>query len=731
MRKLLTAIAATLVVAGSTAAQTPPPNMNFDQGVAGAAPAGWRAATNGYESALDASDPHAGPLSVRLQRKADATAEQAFGTVSRTLDAAPYRGQRVRFRAAARVKPVNGQRAGLWLRIDRPDGQTGFFDNMADRPITSEIWQVYEIVGVVAPDAERIVFGALEGGPGTLWMDSASIEILGPAVNANEPARALTAQGQSNLQAFARLYGYVRWFHPSDESAKADWDALAVAGVQRVETARNGRELAKALREVFLPVAPTLIIEPGAPTPPGLLPNTSPLAWTHKGVQFSKENVYSSVRGAPPSGMAPDAAVSLDLGQGVTARMRLVLPAGAPGAAAPVIKPDKPEGFQYSGDDRATRLADVVIAWNVFQHFYPYFDVVKTDWSAELPKALTAAATDRDAAAFQDTLKRLVAALKDGHGNATRPHRMGLLPVFWTWAEDRLVVTEVVGGTDVRVGDVVLAIDGKPVADRIAEEEALISSATPQWRRWRALREMTLAEQGTTSVLKIQHADGTTADVTLTHQLYEKEAAAQHTEVRPAPIAELKPGLLYVDLERTSVDDMKAAQDRLANARAVIFDMRGYPGQSAYWLMSHLSDKTLNSANWNVPVVTLPDRQGWTWDTRKWTLEPETPRVTAKRVFMTDGRAISYAESIMGIVEAYRLGEIVGSTTAGTNGNINPFVLPGGYRLVWTGMKVTKHDGSTHHGVGIQPTIPVERTVAGIRAGRDEYLEAAIKAAGF
>ena len=36
----------------------------------------------------------------------------------------------------------------------------------------------------------------------------------------------------------------------------------------------------------------------------------------------------------------------------------------------------------------------MIIAWNVFQHFYPYFDVVKTDWPAELPKALRTAATD-------------------------------------------------------------------------------------------------------------------------------------------------------------------------------------------------------------------------------------------------------------------------------------------------------------------------------------------------
>jgi len=107
----------------------------------------------------------------------------------------------------------------------------------------------------------------------------------------------------------------------------------------------------------------------------------------------------------------------------------------------------------------------------------------------------------------------------------------------------------------------------------------------------------------------------------------------------------------------------------------------------------------------------------------EWHLQPQKPYLAAKRVVLTNGQAISYAESTMGIIEAYKLAEIVGSTTAGTNGNVNPITLPGGYHISWTGMKVLKHDGSRRHGVGIAPTIPVERTRAGVAAGRDEVLE--------
>jgi C-terminal processing protease CtpA/Prc len=92
-------------------------------------------------------------------------------------------------------------------------------------------------------------------------------------------------------------------------------------------------------------------------------------------------------------------------------------------------------------------------------------------------------------------------------------------------------------------------------------------------------------------------------------------------------------------------------------------------------------------------------------------------------VLLTSGGSISYAESWGGTFEGERLGPIVGGPTAGTNGNINQLWLPGGYLVVFTGMRVRKQDGSRHHGVGIIPTVPVAQTLAGFRAGRDDVLQ--------
>jgi hypothetical protein len=185
-------------------------------------------------------------------------------------------------------------------------------------------------------------------------------------------------------------------------------------------------------------------------------------------------------------------------------------------------------------------------------------------------------------------------------------------------------------------------------------------------------------------------------------------------------VSEIKPGIFYLDLDRIKDEDFAAVLPKLEHAQGIIFDLRGYPHVSPV-IISHLIDKPAESARWLVPIITEPDHKGpLTFnETGRWMLPPKAPRLKAKLAFITDGRAISYAESYLGIVEAYKLAAIVGEATAGTNGNVNPFVLLGGYTVAWTGLKVLKHDGSRHHGIGILPTVPVSRTIRGVAEERD------------
>jgi hypothetical protein len=565
------------------------------------------------------------------------------------------------------------------------------------------------------------------------------------------PTRPLTDRGRDNLVAFARLLGFVRHFHPSDEVMAADWLGVAVEGAARVEGAESPADLARRLSEVFAPLAPTLAVYPTADGPP-------PAAAASKGERLlARRHLSVPARDAPdgvgtrfdlkaakPSPLPtvdkidppdPERPFIADLGGSVSCRMPLVVVADAehtlPQGAAPRPKPVAPAG----GPDRATRLAGVVLLWNEAQHFYPYFDVVKTDWPAVLPAALAAAAEAGDDATYLPVLRRLLSALRDGHA-AVMPRNPTLPsypPLRWDWIEDRLAVVRVADGVAARPGDVVVKIDGVPAATALERWDAPAPGATPGFRRRMAMTGLAAGPADSALTLVLRGPDGAEREVTVRRALAFAAFRALGSEPRAAPVCEIRPGVWYVDLDADKPKEFDAALPKIAAAKGVVFDLRGYPqlGQSLTAPLDYLCDKPVPAPPVLLPVVQYPDRQQMTFVVgRSLTFTPKEPRITGKVAFLTDARAISAAETFLASVQHHKLGTVFGSPTAGTNGNVRFVRLPGGYLAQFTGLKVTNYDGSAFHGRGVRPDVPVARTLRGVSEGRDEILEAAVKWAG-
>ena len=79
---------------------------------------------------------------------------------------------------------------------------------------------------------------------------------------------------------------------------------------------------------------------------------------------------------------------------------------------------------------------------------------------------------------------------------------------------------------------------------------------------------------------------------------------------------------------------------------------------------------------------------------------------------------------------AFRAGDntiIIGSTTAGADGNVSTIFLPGGMRTMISGIGVYYPNGKETQRVGIVPDIEVKPTIEGIRKGKDELMEKAIE----
>lgn len=766
-------LAAAVLLTSSLAAahaQAPARNGDFEAGGEGV-PAEWNQpdallvpASEAFEVAVDARAARTGKFGAKIvaTRSAEGLGGE-YGRLRQAVAADAFRGKAARLTAWLRPTGVRAGGAGLFLRVDGDDPNRPLaIENMTTWGIGGTTkWKQCEITLDVPTEATRIVYGASLFSDGTLFVDDLELAVAERGALTVADVSPLEGRALDNLVAFARLYGYVRFFHPSDEAVAADWEALALAGVRAVEGAESSEALAAALVAQFAPVAPTLSVvvtgqksalHPALAAPPAGRHRL--IAWEHLGCglcAMGGQWIYSSARKSQGTGLLErivggsghsnmpkvDEPWIADLPGGVTVAVPMALYADEGGtlphadnrAAAGGAAGDRDEPGVHrrpSASDRAQRLGAIVMAWNVFQHFYPYFDVVETDWNATLARSLRAAATDTDEAAFEATLRRLVADLHDGHGNVVSPtsRSRGVLPIAVEIVGGTVVVTAVhasVAGVDIKAGDVIESLGGRPARDLIAELESQISAATPGWMRARLRTELISGPIREVVVLGVRRGDEGGHEVPLAY------GGALAREARPDKIAEVRPGIWYVDIDRIDDNDFRAALDKLKDARGLVFDLRGYPSRLSTIVLSHLIDEPITCARWNVPIVTRPDRTALEWQFSNWKVQPVAPRLTKNVAFITGGGAISYAETYMGMVEHYKLAEIVGETTAGTNGNVNPFTVPGGYTIAWTGMKVLKHDGSRHHGVGIRPTVPVERTLEGIRAGRDEFLERAIE----
>lgn len=680
-----------------------------------------------------------------LQVSCTSVGSQSYANAMLATEAAAFQGKavaysaRVRFEARAANPSAS---AHLWLRVDRPNAQVGFFDNMMDRPIRSGEWATYTIVGDVAPDAMALSLGVLLMGGGTAWIDDITIT---PAAAIDLPPAVLTDWQVANLEAFARIYGVVRWFHPSDEAEKADWNAIAVRGARHVENAAGPEDLRDRLLEIFAPVAPTLevttqpfINAPEAVAAPGA---TSFRTWRHDGLGsgnvqvqiYKSQRLTLSLDNPDPAYSAVGDCWTSSLPGGAWCRVPLALPIidGATYPAATATPPDLglPDGWRASVSDRSSRVAAAIVAWNLFQHFYPYFDVVEVDWPAALPIAIreTAAADSDDAVA---ALQRLTAKAQDGHVWIGDPRRRPFtIPLGCEWIGDRLVVVATAEDSPATPGDAIIAIEGLGIDEIYAVESTRISAATEGWRRHRAISEILTRRTADPVSLELEDPAGARRIVSITPVALMPGVLPEPE--RPANGSEIAPGVVYFDLNGTTAVQLQEAMPALAAAEGIVFDLRGYPADAGYMVLGHLATHVINSAHWNIPLITRPDRQALKFTpSQRWVIppmQPHLPKEGGRVAFITDGRAISYAESCMGIIEAYELGDIVGATTAGTNGNVQSLTLPGGLTVSFTGMQVIKHDGSTHHGVGIAPTVPAVRTQAGVAAGRDELLDKAIE----
>lgn len=98
-----------------------------------------------------------------------------------------------------------------------------------------------------------------------------------------------------------------------------------------------------------------------------------------------------------------------------------------------------------------------------------------------------------------------------------------------------------------------------------------------------------------------------------------------------------------------------------------------------------------------------------------------------KLVVLVNEKTQSQAEYTAMAFRAVKNSTVIGSTTAGADGNVSRILLPGGLSRMISGIGIYYPDGTETQRIGIVPNIVVKPTIKGIKNGNDEVLEKAIE----
>ena len=192
-----------------------------------------------------------------------------------------------------------------------------------------------------------------------------------------------------------------------------------------------------------------------------------------------------------------------------------------------------------------------------------------------------------------------------------------------------------------------------------------------------------------------------------------------------APYRLVAPRIGYADLTVLANDQVDGMFEAFAATDAIVFDMRGYPNGTGRALERHLTTAHHAVARFSRPMVGEPGEGSFQFVQDAPVGSREAYR--GKTITLVDERTLSQAEHVGLRLETANGTRFVGSPSAGANGDVTNLTLPGGLSVMFTGHEVRHADGRQLQQVGLVPDVVARPTLAGLRAGRDEVLEAALR----
>ena len=537
----------------------------------------------------------------------------------------------------------------------------------------------------------------------------------GSNVDANVPNDIRT----QNLYRLAKVWGFVKFHHPTFLLGERCWDEELLQLLPQVWYAQNTAETDAMLLDWIMS-----------------LPEAA-------GYPVQYEIAYWLNIAAEDVNIQNDRNWILDeTFLGATLRdelAKLKEPRVLPGENAP-------HGFSYGfiefsnllshrGADFADpnyRLLGLFRIWNVFFYFFPYSDIMDYTWEDLLIEFIPKMLEGNNSLSYHLTLIQLGARTNDAHIRFTNwqsiLERFGgfLVPVALSRAEGHFVVSRVPGlSSQLQVGDVILQVDGVDIEALIAERSRYF--AVPNEEKVARLGNLILrGHRAQISVTVLRNGDVHTFTEIGIREMIPGERLESH-QLLTGNIGLINPGFL------PSADSLSEIMEEFADTNGLIIDLRQYPSflVVAYGLPLLIMEYPRPAVTFSIPNQVIPgsffyDRMtSPAFAPGDWT-NPNPYFYSNPIVLLIDETSMSYPEFATMKLRVAPNVTVIGTNSIGSNGDVVFVPLPGGNTMGYTGVGIFTPEGGQTQRIGLSPDIHVERTIQGITEGRDELIEAAI-----
>jgi len=739
MKKLFFALLLTLLVSlGYGQSQSAGKDFNFglENSVNGKMPDQWVkwGNANYYNIGIDSVVKHSGKNSGVIYPTQ--IVPNAFGCLAYTIPAG-YEGKMIELRAYIKMENINDAPIGLMLRIDGASESIAF-DNMQSRGIKGTAdWTQYSVSLPYPEKAKLIHIGAILQGSGKLWIDDFEVLIDGKDISLLKTKEVVTAKAEKDtefdkgsgietkqlsdkkiddLKTVGLIWGFLKYHHPNIAKGDFNWDYELFRILPKVVQSRKQNE-----RDAIL------------------------LSWVKNLGDFKTESkeitnkekikIYPDLNWITNSKFSPELeAMLLKVKNAKRSDENYYI--GLDGNIGnPFFKNENSySAMQYP--DAGFRLLSLFRYWNVIQYYFPYRNLIKEDWTDVLSEFIPYYINASNEIEYKLAVLELIGRVNDTHANiwgsdnALRKYTgVNYVPVAVKFIEGKLVVTdyynEVLGKeSGLQKGDIIAKINNEPVS-KIVNEKSKYAPASNIPTKLRILADQLLRSNDSTINITIKR-DGTYKDQVLRTYSSTKIDFTKYWKKNDTCFRFINPDIAYLNPGRIKNSYLPEIMKEVEKTKGLIIDFRSYPSEFVVFTLSeYLMPNSTEFVKFSNGSIQIP---GMFTFTKTLSVGRKNDNYyKGKVVILVNETTQSSAEYHTMAFRTAPGAKVIGSTTAGADGNISRLVLPGGIFTAISGIGIYYPDGRETQRIGIVPDIVVNPTIKGIKENRDELLEKAIE----